>query len=115
MGYNASVLSIGTASYPALGGLLTALGWQFVFLLPVFAVPLAVVVLLKLNNPEPSIKTGLKVYFANVLVITSYSIHYTKLYEFTVFAFVKIREIFNIGMTEWEIGAKKAFDSYNFV
>jgi len=31
---------------------------------------------------------------------------------FTVFAFVKIREIFNIGMTEGEIGAKKAFDRW---
>ena len=31
---------------------------------------------------------------------------------FTVFAFVKIREIFNIGMTEWEVGAKKAFDRW---
>jgi len=67
MGYNASVLSICTSSYPALCGLLTALGWQFVFLLPVFSVPLAVVILLKLDNPEPSIKTGLKAYFANVL------------------------------------------------
>jgi hypothetical protein len=28
---------------------------------------------------------------------------------FIVFAFVKIRELFNIGMTEREIGAKKAF------
>lgn len=66
MGYNASVLSIGTASYPAIGGLLTALGWQYVFLLPLLAIPLAVVILQKLENPEPSNKLGLKDYFANV-------------------------------------------------
>lgn len=66
MGYNASILSIGTASYPALGGLLTALGWQFVFLLPMLAIPLAVVIMLKLDNPEPTNTTALKAYFANV-------------------------------------------------
>ena len=31
---------------------------------------------------------------------------------FTVFAFSKIQEIFNIGMTEGEIGAKKAFNRW---
>jgi len=66
MGYNASVLSIGTASYPAIGGLLTALGWQFVFILPILAVPLAIFVLLYLRNPEPEKQTTLSTYFANV-------------------------------------------------
>ncbi|MGC9490678.1 MAG: MFS transporter [Thermovirgaceae bacterium] len=33
MGYNASVLGIGTASYPALGGLLATFGWRFPFAL----------------------------------------------------------------------------------
>ena len=31
---------------------------------------------------------------------------------FTIFAFVKIQEIFNIGMTEGEIGAKKSFNRW---
>lgn len=31
---------------------------------------------------------------------------------FIVFAFGKIRELFNIGMTEGEIGAKKAFNRW---
>jgi len=31
---------------------------------------------------------------------------------FIVFAFCKIQEIFNIGMTEGEIGAKKAFNRW---
>lgn len=66
MGYNASVLSIGTASYPAIGGLLTTMGWEMVFVLPVLAIPLAVWVLRNLHNPEPAAKSTLGTYFANV-------------------------------------------------
>ncbi len=33
MGYNASILGIGTATYPALGGLLATFGWRFPFAL----------------------------------------------------------------------------------
>ncbi|MBL7972008.1 MAG: MFS transporter, partial [Prolixibacteraceae bacterium] len=40
MGYNASILSIGTAAYPALGGFIAALGWQYIFYLPLLAIPL---------------------------------------------------------------------------
>lgn len=53
MGYNASVLSIATASYPFIGGLLASLDWRYVFLLPLFAVPIALAVIYKLDNPEP--------------------------------------------------------------
>ena len=66
MGYNASVLSIGTASYPALGGLLAVLGWQYIFLLPMLAIPLGFWVLYGLNNPEPKNHQHLKTYFGNV-------------------------------------------------
>lgn len=41
MGYNGSVLSIGTASYPALGGLLALMGWYMPFYLPLLALPVA--------------------------------------------------------------------------
>lgn len=53
MGYNASVLSMGTAIFPAIGGSLALLGWQWPFLLPVVSIPLGLVVLLRLDNPEP--------------------------------------------------------------
>ena len=53
MGYNASVLSIGTASYPVLGGALAMFGWYYPFLLPLLAIPIALIVIFKLNNPEP--------------------------------------------------------------
>lgn len=53
MGYNASVLSVGTASYPAIGGALALLGWYYPFFLPFLAFPLGLIVLFGLNNPEP--------------------------------------------------------------
>jgi MFS family permease len=53
MGYVASVLSVGTASYPAIGGALALLGWHFPFLLPLLALPVAWAVLFRLDNPEP--------------------------------------------------------------
>ncbi len=53
MGYNSSVLSIGTASYPTLGGLIALFGWYYPFLLPLFAIPVGLLVLFSLKNPEP--------------------------------------------------------------
>ncbi|MFP4470629.1 MAG: MFS transporter [Bacteroidales bacterium] len=52
MGTNASVLSIGTASYPAIGGALAMLGWHYPFFLSVLALPAGVWVLFSLKNPE---------------------------------------------------------------
>jgi ACDE family multidrug resistance protein len=54
MGCNSSVLSVGTASYPAIGGVLATIGWYYPFLLPLAAIPVAAAVSLSLNNPEPS-------------------------------------------------------------
>lgn len=53
MGYNASVLSIGTASYPAIGGILATFGWYFPFLLPVLAIPIAIIVIYSLDSTKP--------------------------------------------------------------
>ena len=64
MGFNASVLSIATATYPFLGGLLASAGWYYPFVLPFFAVPVALIVLLKLRNPEPGGKQNLRQYLA---------------------------------------------------
>ncbi|MDK2822626.1 MAG: transporter, family, multidrug resistance protein [Clostridia bacterium] len=67
MGYNASVLSIGTATYPAIGGALALLGWQLPFILPVLAVPIAFLVLYKLNNSEPKSTQNLLKYLTNAV------------------------------------------------
>jgi len=66
MGYNASVLSVGTAAYPAIGGVLAMVAWYYPFVLPLLAIPLGFVVLFSLKNPEPKIKQHLKEYFRNI-------------------------------------------------
>ena len=53
MGYNASVLSVGTAAYPSIGGALALFGWYYPFVLPLLAIPTGLVVLTRLENPEP--------------------------------------------------------------
>lgn len=62
MGYNASVLSIGTAAYPVIGGALATVGWYYPFLLPLFAIPLGIAVLRVLKNPEPKNSLQLREY-----------------------------------------------------
>jgi MFS transporter, ACDE family, multidrug resistance protein len=66
MGYNASALSLGTASYPAIGGSLAILGWNFPFVLPLLAIPFGIVLVYSLNNPEPKEKHKLRQYGKNV-------------------------------------------------
>lgn len=66
LGYNSSILSIGTASYPAVGGALATFAWYYPFALPVVAIPIAFVVLFSLHNPEPENDQGLKEYFGSV-------------------------------------------------
>ena len=64
MGYNASVLSVGTASYPAIGGALAMLGWHYPFALSVLAIPLGFAVKFGLKNPEPRSQQRLGVYLS---------------------------------------------------
>lgn len=65
MGLNASVLSIATASYPFIGGIFASISWQYVFYLPALAIPVAFIVLFKLDNPEPKNSQSLKMYLIN--------------------------------------------------
>lgn len=70
MGYNASVLSIGTAAYPAIGGFVAAINWKYVFLLPVISIPIALLVILKLDDIKVSKQKKKEGnYFANVYKI----------------------------------------------
>jgi MFS family permease len=66
-GYNASVLSVGTALYPAIGGALALIGWYMPFFLPILAVPVGLFVLLVLQSPEPKVRTGLGEYLRSTL------------------------------------------------
>jgi MFS family permease len=65
MGYNASITSIGTASYPLIGGALATLGWYYPFMLPIIAIPIGLLVLFGLKNPEPQGERNLKEYLLN--------------------------------------------------
>jgi predicted MFS family arabinose efflux permease len=51
IGYNATALNVGTASYPAVGGLLAALAWNWPFALPLLALPVAAAVAVGLDAP----------------------------------------------------------------
>jgi MFS family permease len=62
MGLNASALSIGYASYPLIGGSLAALAWYYPFYLPLIAIPIGIIVLTKLNNPEVDSHENFKSY-----------------------------------------------------
>ncbi len=66
MGYNSSVLSIGTATYPLIGGALAMLGWHYPFVLPIVAIPVGIAVLTALESPEPANQQRLRSYFADV-------------------------------------------------
>lgn len=67
MGYNSSVLSLGTAAYPAIGGALAMLGWNYPFLLPILGLPLGIWVIFSLKNPEPKNDQSLRRYLKNTL------------------------------------------------
>jgi len=63
IGYNASVTGIGTALYPAIGGVLAAfLGWFAPFLMTSTAIPIAIIVLVALEKTEPKSKTSIRAY-----------------------------------------------------
>jgi MFS family permease len=68
MGYNASLLSVATAVYPVIGGALATLAWNAPFILPIFSIPIAFIVLFKLTNPEPASRQSLTDYFRNTLI-----------------------------------------------
>lgn len=68
MGYNASVLSMGTAGFPAIGGVLAMLGWQYPFVLPLLSIPLGLAVLSRLDAPEPKSSGSFNEYLAKAWV-----------------------------------------------
>ncbi len=58
IGYNTSVIGLGTASYPAIGGLLAMAGWNYPFLLSLIAIPIGIWAYMRLDegkvNAPPS-------------------------------------------------------------
>jgi MFS family permease len=52
MGYNASVLSFSTASYPLIGGALAGIAWYYPFILPLLAIPVGLFVIVGIREPK---------------------------------------------------------------
>ncbi|MBH8572445.1 MFS transporter [Nostocaceae cyanobacterium CENA369] len=52
MSYSGSITNVGTAIYPTIGGALATMGWYYPFMLPVVAIPIGLLVLFTLHNPE---------------------------------------------------------------
>lgn len=67
MGYNATVLNIGTTAFPVIGGALCALGWYYPFFLPLVAIPIAILVLFILDSYDPETNQDLKEYLKNTV------------------------------------------------
>lgn len=87
MGTNASVLSIGTASYPAIGGGLAMLGWHFPFFLPVLAIPVGLWVLFSLKNPENQKPQNILKYLKGVLSFINHR-NVIVLFLISIFTFI---------------------------
>jgi MFS family permease len=62
MGYNTSMRSGGSMIFPLIGGALAGMGWFYPFLLPLLAVPVALLVWFRLDNPEPNVHTNFAAY-----------------------------------------------------
>ena len=80
MGYNSSVLSVGTATYPALGGAVAVLGWYYPFFLPLLAIPVGLIAMFGLKNPEPKNRQNILHYLRDALK----SMHKKRVYIFFV-------------------------------
>ena len=66
MGYNGSVLSIGTALYPAIGGALAILGWYYPFFLSLLAIPVGLFALFFLSQSKDDSGVGIKLYLKEI-------------------------------------------------
>jgi MFS family permease len=104
MALNAGAIGVGSTIYPILGGVLASLSWRYPFALSLLAVPVALLVGLKLKLPrrqKPTEKFNLGSYVKNILksiqnrnvlllffaVITLFLVEFGAFYTFTpVFA-----------------------------
>lgn len=67
MGFNSSVLSIGTALYPLIGGAITVIGWNYPFLLPLLAIPVGIIIIFYLETPCIQKEDNFRKYFLNTI------------------------------------------------
>lgn len=68
MGYNASVLSLFTASYPLIGGALAGLAWYYPFVMPLLAIPVGLFVIFGMDEPQIEKPSNIKEYFRAISI-----------------------------------------------
>lgn len=66
MGYNGSVLSVGTAIYPAIGGVLASIAWNYPFFLSAIAIPVALYAMIFLDPVPISMNLDIREYFQKI-------------------------------------------------
>jgi MFS family permease len=105
MGYNSGILSIGTASYPVIGGSLAMAGWYYPFILPLLAIPVGLLVLFRLKNPEPEAPQSMKQYLLN----TWKNINRSKVWGLFVINILVFFVIYGTILTYFPIHLEKKF------
>ncbi|MFZ6052948.1 MFS transporter [Halocola ammonii] len=110
MGYNSSVLSIGTALYPAVGGALAMLGWNYIFLLPLLAIPIGLIVIFSLDNPEPDGNGNFKKYLGD----TWRSINQVPVYILFTVSVITFIILYGAVITYFPFISGKRFDATSF-
>jgi MFS family permease len=70
LGYNNSVLNLGTAAFPVLGGFLAGYSWKYIFYLPLAAVPVGIWIWFALPENQERKKINFKKYFLDIYHIT---------------------------------------------
>ena len=106
MGYISGSISVGTALFPVVGGVLAVFGWYYPFLLPSLALVVAVLVYFYLNNPEPSEKPKFNNYLKNV----AKSVLNKGTITLFLLCFVSFVLLFGVLMTYMPILLKDYFD-----
>jgi MFS transporter, ACDE family, multidrug resistance protein len=65
--YTRTIIFLSKVQYPIIGGLLATLGWYYPFFLPIFAIPIGLLVLFVLKNSEPQGQRNLREYLQNAV------------------------------------------------
>lgn len=68
MGYNASVLSLSTATYPLLGGVLAGMAWYYPFIMPLLAIPVGLFVIYGIEEPQIAQNSSFKTYLKDISI-----------------------------------------------
>ena len=86
MGINAAMISVGTAAFPAIGGLLGEMHWRYPFYISIFAVGVGPIVLFKMENLEIHTNESMSKYMKQALIsIRNWKIVRLYILSFTTF------------------------------